>query len=593
MSSLAPLILEELKVDRIVISWIFTTLSDSLQARLVVAHTKSAKEAWGLISDIVKIDLIINILTSLDAHVNDEDVVHYTLKGLPETYSQSKDLALPMDSSSPMVLMAESGNTICFSSTPQVKSWRPCFNFTKGTYHFGASCHYVHDANARVGTPNNGFHKGGGTSKNTTNELLNKLLQQLGKLGVTDTVPNTPTSLSPAVAFHASPLTTSSPTAGPPSSYPIGSSAHTGQATMLPQAFTAETLHDLIIGAWNMDTGLYDASGASMMSTKPTSCLPIIFLDGPDIPTHPVSVFSPIPTFEHPPSLRGLTPMAQPTSTIFSPPLASHSSSLITTPVQSTGMAQHSPPNDTLPLPLILAQQSPANDLLANHTVEHLIIIPDPPVNPNLTLVHPMVTCFHVGSNRPTHRLNFLMSSVSPLPKSYHDAFDDSNWQNAMLFGIWYTQSYKARLVANGSTQLKGVDVDETFMYMHQPSGFQDFVHPDYVCLLQRSLYGLKQGKDTAYLLLCVDDIVLTASFEHLLQQLIVFLQEFSMKDLGSLNYFLGISVIRDSTWLFVSQHKYATEILEWAGMVNCYPSRTHVDNKSKLGDIGDIISDL
>ncbi|GKE91191.1 ribonuclease H-like domain-containing protein, partial [Tanacetum coccineum] len=68
---------------------------------------------------------------------------------------------------------------------------------------------------------------------------------------------------------------------------------------------------------------------------------------------------------------------------------------------------------------------------------------------------------------------------------------------------------------------------------------------------------------------------------------------EFSMKDLGSLNYFLGISVTRDSTWLFVCQHKYAIEILEWAGMVNCYPSQTPIDNKSKLGDIGDIISDL
>nr|GEW20034.1 glucan endo-1,3-beta-glucosidase 12-like [Tanacetum cinerariifolium] len=116
---------------------------------------------------------------------------------------------------------------------------------------------------------------------------------------------------------------------------------------------------------------------------------------------------------------------------------------------------------------------------------------------------------------------------------------------------------YKARLIENGSTQLEGINVDGTFslvvkpVYMHQPLGFQDSAHLDYVCLLQRSVYGLKealqawfqrsaayitrvgfahsryysslftyrQGTDTAYLLFYVDDIVLTASSENLLQR--------------------------------------------------------------------------
>ncbi|GKA25215.1 ribonuclease H-like domain-containing protein [Tanacetum coccineum] len=126
---------------------------------------------------------------------------------------------------------------------------------------------------------------------------------------------------------------------------------------------------------------------------------------------------------------------------------------------------------------------------------------------------------------------------------------------------------------------------------MHQPSGFQDSVHPDYVCLLHRSLYGLKQGMDAAYLLLYVDDIVLTAS-ESLLQQIIRTLhQQFSMTDLGSLNYFLGISVICDSTRMFLSQRKYAVEILEKAHMVGCNPSRTPIDTQSKLRYDGDPVS--
>ncbi|GJT45306.1 ribonuclease H-like domain-containing protein [Tanacetum coccineum] len=106
-------------------------------------------------------------------------------------------------------------------------------------------------------------------------------------------------------------------------------------------------------------------------------------------------------------------------------------------------------------------------------------------------------------TNRPTKRLNLHVSSISLLPKSYRDAFNDPNWQNAMndeyhalnknntwtlvprptnanivrcmwLFHHKYLADgmlsrYKARLVANGSTQLEGVDVDETFSLVVKP----------------------------------------------------------------------------------------------------------------------------
>ncbi|GKB43980.1 ribonuclease H-like domain-containing protein [Tanacetum coccineum] len=91
-----------------------------------------------------------------------------------------------------------------------------------------------------------------------------------------------------------------------------------------------------------------------------------------------------------------------------------------------------------------------------------------------------------------------------------------------------------------------------------------------------------------------MDDIVFIASFEGLLQRIISSLhQEFAMTDLGLLNYFLGIYVTRDSSGLFLSQKKYAVEILEKAHMVNCNPSRTPIDTESKLGVDGDPISDL
>lgn len=44
------------------------------------------------------------------------------------------------------------------------------------------------------------------------------------------------------------------------------------------------------------------------------------------------------------------------------------------------------------------------------------------------------------------------------------------------------------------------------------------------------------------------------------------------MKDLGTLNYFLGIEVTSSSFGLFLSQAKYAYELLLKAGMVECKP---------------------
>jgi hypothetical protein len=69
------------------------------------------------------------------------------------------------------------------------------------------------------------------------------------------------------------------------------------------------------------------------------------------------------------------------------------------------------------------------------------------------------------------------------------------------------------------------------------------------------SLFVYKEGISVAYLLLYVDDIVLTASSTALLQQITKRLHsEFAMTDLGDLHHFLGISVTRSPAGLFLSQ---------------------------------------
>jgi hypothetical protein len=153
-------------------------------------------------------------------------------------------------------------------------------------------------------------------------------------------------------------------------------------------------------------------------------------------------------------------------------------------------------------------------------------------------------------------------------------------------------------------------------VYCAQPSGFEDPTHPDFVCRLNKSLYGLKQaprawysrfatfllslrsveaksdtslfvykrGSDIAYLLLYVDDIVLTASSPALLRRIISALQqEFSMKDLGNLHYFLGMQVQHRGGGLFLSQKQYMMDILERAGMAECKPCSTPVDTNPKV----------
>ena len=102
---------------------------------------------------------------------------------------------------------------------------------------------------------------------------------------------------------------------------------------------------------------------------------------------------------------------------------------------------------------------------------------------------------------------------------------------------------------------------------------------------MDNSMFIYRKGSDMAYILLYVDDIILTASSDALCRSIISLLSsDFAMKDLGPLNYFLGISVTRYKGGLFLSQRKYAAEIIDRVGMSSCKLSQTPVDTKSKIG---------
>ncbi|KAK2975037.1 hypothetical protein RJ640_002466 [Escallonia rubra] len=59
--------------------------------------------------------------------------------------------------------------------------------------------------------------------------------------------------------------------------------------------------------------------------------------------------------------------------------------------------------------------------------------------------------------------------------------------------------------------------------------------------------------------------------------------REFKMKDLGPLKYFLGIEVSRSNKGIFLSQRKYALDLLRETGMLACQPVDTSVEEGLKL----------
>ena len=147
-------------------------------------------------------------------------------------------------------------------------------------------------------------------------------------------------------------------------------------------------------------------------------------------------------------------------------------------------------------------------------------------------------------------------------------------------------------------------------VYMQPPPGLS--VDSNKVCHIRRALYGLKQApqawfakfsstishlgytvshydstlflrrtdKGTILLLLYVDDMIITSDYLNGIQELKDFLsQQFKMKDLGHLSYFLGLEITHSIDGLYITQAKYAFELLSRARLTD---SNT-VDNSVKL----------
>lgn len=95
------------------------------------------------------------------------------------------------------------------------------------------------------------------------------------------------------------------------------------------------------------------------------------------------------------------------------------------------------------------------------------------------------------------------------------------------------------------------------------------------------------------YLLVYVDDLILTGNHEHTNQFFIDCLnKEFAIKDLGELNYFLGLEVTYTTNGLFLNQSKYAREILDRAKMMDAKPVYTPLSSNISFTSDGELYPD-
>ena len=83
-------------------------------------------------------------------------------------------------------------------------------------------------------------------------------------------------------------------------------------------------------------------------------------------------------------------------------------------------------------------------------------------------------------------------------------------------------------------------------------------------------------SSDTLILLIYVDDIIVTGNSSSQVQGFIDRLHSvFALRDLGTLNFFLGIEVQHQAGALHLSQQKYISDLLTRTGMLDSKPAIT------------------
>ncbi len=156
----------------------------------------------------------------------------------------------------------------------------------------------------------------------------------------------------------------------------------------------------------------------------------------------------------------------------------------------------------------------------------------------------------------------------------------------------------------------------EEEVYVEQPQGYVIKGKEDKVYRLRKALYGLKQaprawnskidsyllqngftkspnepslyiktqGSDFLILCLYVDDLIYTGTKPRMIEEFKKsMMSEYEMTDLGAMKYFLGMQVKQSPGKIFLSQEKYAEDMLKKFNMSDCKPMATPMATNEKL----------
>ncbi|XP_015167399.1 uncharacterized protein [Solanum tuberosum] len=173
-------------------------------------------------------------------------------------------------------------------------------------------------------------------------------------------------------------------------------------------------------------------------------------------------------------------------------------------------------------------------------------------------------------------------------------------------------ERFKARFVAKGFSQRKGLDYGETFSpvakmvtvrfvvvlaaskgwYIYQMDVHNAFLNGD----LNEEVYmeipsgfankgeSMKANGNIVVVLVYVDDLLITGSSPQQLCNTRKRIQtNFKMKDLGELKFFLGIEFSRSSRGILMTQMKYALELIYEFGLGGAKPAYTPLKMNQKL----------